>query len=409
MRKIIRFSKFFVPAAVISCVLAAAGITGFIINKGFTLGVDFQAGLIQEVKFAPTAFKITWSGTTRAALSHNSGNIFIIISGSGIESRTFTFPFAEYATIGSLSQAMMQQLEGLNISLSAPSNVSSHWLMFSTQGDPNLGDESPYTVHYLQPDSKIIDISEVRAAMVSLGQSASVQSMGLPADRHFMVRVQDKDEGRIKPEEVTRYLEAYFGAGEVVVLRSDYVDSRLSNILTRQAPLWISLALLSILFYSAVRFKFQYAVALVIGIMYDALVVIGFVTWTRMEFTASTIAAILTIIGYSTNNTIVVFDRVRENLRMYSDESFLDILNRSLTETLNRTIITTVSTLIAVVMLFVFTTGSMKDFALALMVGMLSGVYTTTFIASGIVNFWERKKVEREKNKLMSSSSAAAG
>jgi preprotein translocase subunit SecF len=400
MKKIIQFSKFFVPAAVISCILAAAGITGYIVNKGFTLGVDFQAGLIQEIKLAPTAFNITWSGTARAAFSHNSGNIFIVVSGSGIDGRTYTFPFSEYTTIGSLSQAMMQQLEGLEITLAANANVNTQWLLFSTQGDPNLGSETSYAVYYLQPGTAGVDISDIRSAMASFGQSVSVQMMGQPSDRHFMVRVQDKEDGRIRPEEVTRYLESYFGKGEVVVIRSDYVDARLSNILARQAPLWISFALLSILVYSAFRFKFQYAVSLVIGIMYDALVVIGFVTWTRMEFTASTIAALLTIIGYSTNNTIVVFDRIRENLRIYPDDGFLNILNRSLTETLNRTIITTVSTLLAVVSLYVFTTGSMKDFALALIVGMCSGVYTTTFIASGIVNFWERKKIEREKRSL---------
>jgi preprotein translocase subunit SecF len=116
-----------------------------------------------------------------------------------------------------------------------------------------------------------------------------------------------------------------------------------------------------------------------------------------MEFTTSTIAAILTIIGYSTNNTIVVFDRIRENLKLFPDLQFTELLNRSLTETLSRTIITTVSTLLAVMMLFVFTTGSMKDFALALIVGMCSGVYTTTFIASGIVNFWDKKRLEKAK------------
>jgi preprotein translocase subunit SecF len=161
----------------------------------------------------------------------------------------------------------------------------------------------------------------------------------------------------------------------------------------------VGFTLLLMLIYSTIRFKFHYAVGLVIGIMYDALVVIGFVAWTRMEFTTSTIAAILTIIGYSTNNTIVVFDRIRETKRIYPDDSFVDVLNRSLSETLNRTIITTVSTLIAVLSLFIFTVGSMKDFALALIIGMLSGVFTTMFIASGIAYFLEKKLLEREKRK----------
>jgi len=403
MKRIIRFSKFFFPAAILSCILAALGITGYVINKGFYLGVDFQAGLIQEVQFAPTALNIKWTGTSNAVLSHDSGSISIVITGSGVESKTFTFLFREYNTIGPLAQAMIQQIEGLEVSLVAREDTNTQWLKFSTQGNPNLRDETGYVVHYLEPGSSLIDISEVRAAMASLGQSVSIQNMGQPQSRHFMVRVQNREEGRVKQEEITKFLEAYFGNGEVVVLRSDYVDSRFSKNLTDQAGLLVFLTLLLILAYSTFRFKLQYAVSLVIGITYDALVIIGFVAWTRMEFTTSTIAAILTIIGYSTNNTIVVFDRVRETRRMYPEDNFLNVLNRSLSETLSRTIITTLSTLLAVMSLFIFTTGSMKDFALALMVGMISGVYTTTFIASGIVNFWENKKQQREKRKLVSA------
>lgn len=400
MKKIIRFSKFFVPAAIISCVLAALGITGYIVNKGFNLGVDFQAGLIQEVQLAPTAFDVKWTGTSNAILSHDSTNISIVITGSGVESRTYTFSFNEYNTVGSLTRAMTQQIEGLEINLAARENVSSQWLKFSTQGNLYLGNVNPYVVHYLASDnSAVVQISEVRAATASLGQSVSVQNMGEPGDRHFMIRVQNRENERVRPEEITRYLETYFGSGEVVVLRSDYVDSRFSKNLTDQAGMLVFLTLLLMLAYSTFRFKFPYAVSLVIGIMYDALVVIGFVVWSRMEFTTSTIAAILTIIGYSTNNTIVVFDRIRENRRIYPDDVFVDVLNRSLTETLSRTIITTVSTLLAVLALFIFTTGSMKDFALALIVGMTSGVYTTMFIASGIVNFWSKKAVERQKRK----------
>jgi len=406
MKRIIRFSKFFLPAAVISCILAVLGISGYIINRGFNLGVDFQAGLIQEVQLAPTAFSLSWTGTANAILSHDSGNIYIVIAGSGVENRTFTFPFSEYTTIAFLTQAMTRQIEGLEVTLSARGNINTQWLKFSTQGNPYLGYETPYTVHYLDPDSAGISISEVRLAMASLGQSVSVQSMRQSRDRYFMIRVQDNESGRVRPEEITRFLEAYFGKGEVVVMRSDYVGSRFSKNLTDQAGLLVALTLLLMLVYSTIRFKFRFAVSLVIGIMYDALVIIGFVVWTRMEFTTSTIAAILTIIGYSTNNTIVVFDRIRETRRIYPDDPFVDVLNRSLSETLNRTIITTVSTLIAVMCLFIFTTGSMKDFALALIVGMISGVYTTTFIASGILNLWDKKAAEYEKRKLKLNQAA---
>jgi len=184
------------------------------------------------------------------------------------------------------------------------------------------------------------------------------------------------------------------------VLRSDYVGSRFSKDLTDQAGILIALTLLLVLIYSTIRFKLQYAVGAVVAIIYDVLVIIAFMVWTRMEFTTLSIAAILTILGYSTNNTIIFFDRVRENLRIYPDHQFIDILNISLTGILGRTIITTATTMLAVMALFIFTTGSMKDFALALLVGMTSGVFTTLFIVSGFVNFWQNIKIKREKKKL---------
>ena len=128
---------------------------------------------------------------------------------------------------------------------------------------------------------------------------------------------------------------------------------------------------------------------------------VAFVVWTRMEFNTTTIAAILTILGYSINDTVVVFDRMKETRRIYPDDTFVNVMNRAISETLSRTIITTLTTMLAVVSLYVFTTGSMKDFALALLVGMISGVYSTIFIASGLVYFWDQQAKKREKKKLV--------
>jgi preprotein translocase subunit SecF len=128
---------------------------------------------------------------------------------------------------------------------------------------------------------------------------------------------------------------------------------------------------------------------------------VTFLVWTKMEFNITTIAAILTILGYSINDTVVVFDRMKETRRIYPDYAFVDILNRAITETLSRTVITTITTMLAVISLFIFTSGAMKDFALALIVGMLSGVYSTIFIASGFVYFWDGQARKREKKKLV--------
>jgi len=399
MKKTLRFSKFFLPAAIISSLIVIFSVTGYV-TKGFTLGVDFQAGLIQEVQLAPTAFSLRWFGTTNATLSFDRNSLYIVESGSGVESKTYAFPFNEYGTIGSLADAMRQQLEGLEFSMTANEGVNSQWLIFSSQSNPYLNDETPYIVHYLDPQSAPVSIADVRTAMAGFGQGVSVQNIGAPSERHFMIRVEDEDEGRVRSDQITQTLETYFGQGGVAAIRSDYVGSRFSKNLTDQAGILMGLTLLLILVYASIRFKAQYAIGAVLAIINDAVVIVAFVVWTNMEFTTSTIAAILTILGYSINNTIVVFDRIRENVRINPDSPIVDVMNTSLTAVLSRSIITTLTTMLAVVFLFIFATGSMKDFALALLVGMTSGVYTSLFIATGFVYFWEKQKAKRGKKKL---------
>ena len=449
MRKIIPFSRMFVPATVFSTILIVGGISAFFVMGGFNLGVDFQAGMVQEVRLAPTAFTLTWDGVGNAALSSGGNGMHVVNSGAGMETRSHSFLFSDYPTVGALVTAMTSQLEGLNANLYVSGETNSQWLMRGALGDPVLG-SVPHRVHYLDPLADEVPISTIRDIMEeSLGQAVVVQNMGQPSDRHFLIRVQTEggrptnasdgasesglpseflfnmmegvESGETVPEDegipvatsatgrqnddITGILESHFGEGQVVVLRSDFVGSRFAGNLTDQIGLLIAATLLLVLFYASIRFRLQYAVGAVLGIIHDGIVVVAFVVVTRMEFNTITIAAILTILGYSTNNTIVVFDRIRENRRLYPEETFINIMNRSLTETLNRTIITTVTTMLAVMSLFIFTSGAMQDFALALMIGMTSGVYTTTFIVTAFMNFWEKQKVKKAKRATVALAS----
>ena len=405
MQRIIHFSKFFIPAAVISAIIAVFGIAGYFLNKGFNLGVDFRAGLIQEVQFAPTAFRLTYNGPGIASVSLSRTSLEIIISGAGLEERTHRFAFTTYPAQGDIVRGL-RSVEGMGVSESAPANVNSAWLIQSAQSSPTLSVTAPFIVHYLPPDAKPVLIEDVRASLLPLG-TVSVQELGARSERRFMIRIEDSELDSVRgvpAEKIISSLENSFGEGEVAVTRSDYVGSRFSKHLTDQVGILLAFTLLLMLIYMTIRFKLQYAVGAVIGIVYDGIVIVAFVVWSRMEFNTTTIAAILTILGYSTNNTIVVFDRIRENRRIFPDDTFVDVLDRSLTGTLGRTIITTVTTMLAVLSLFIFTTGSMRDFALALLVGLTSGVYTTMFIASGFVHFWEINKVKKNKRKLALAS-----
>jgi preprotein translocase subunit SecF len=400
MKRIVGFSKFFLSAAILSLILVVFGIVGYAL-WGFNLGVDFQAGLIQEVQFAPTAFSLTWKGQGNAAVSFDRSSLYIVVSGAGVEGVTRQFSYTEYPSLGALISAL-NRVEGLSADFGAPADTSTQWLLYSARGNPQLGSD-PFVVHYLRPGSDPVPIQDVREALAGLGRNVQVQRIGQEADRHFMIRLQEEGESGVRTEQIIDLLETRFGAGGVSLIRSDYVGSRFSKNLTDQAGILLGLTLLLILAYSSIRFKPQYAIGAVIAIVHDALIMVAFVTWTRMEFNTTTIAAILTILGYSINDTIVIFDRIRETRRIYPDDPFGTVLNRSLTETLSRTIITTLTTMLAVLFLFVFTSGSMKDFALTLLVGMTSGVYSTVFIASGFVNFWDLQAKKRAKKQRSAS------
>ncbi|MDR2792185.1 MAG: protein translocase subunit SecF [Treponema sp.] len=413
MKNIIRFSKAFLVCAIISVVLIVTGLIGYVLKGGFNLGVDFQAGLIQEIQFAPPALRLTYTGTGNASISFDRNSLYIVISGAGVEGKTHPFPYAEYTTIGSMSAAL-SGISGLGVDAAVPADVQTALFVQSAAGNPQLGAD-PFVVHYLPPNTAPISIEQVRESLSSLGE-VSVQVLGQPEDRRFMIRMQDSElNGEVPAEKIITALETNaalnVGIDGVAVTSSSYVGSRFSQALSSQAGILMALTLVLILIYASIRFKPQYAIGAVLAIAHDALIMVTFITWTRMEFNTTTIAAILTILGYSINDTIVIFDRVRETRRLYPEDSFVEALNRSISETLGRTVITTVTTMLAVISLYIFTSGSMKDFALALLVGMTSGVYSTIFIACGFVNFWDiavKKNEKKRRAKSIAAGNAAA-
>ena len=397
--KIIRFSRAFVPAAVVSLVVVLFGISGYFFNKGFNLGIDFQPGLIQEIQFAPRAISLVYDGPGNARITLNRVSLAIAVSGAGVQGQTYEYLLADYGTAGAFAQAL-SQIGGLSAESPVPS-APFRTLVLDALSNPQLSEE-PYWIHYIPRDAAPVPIDEVRRAIDAFWDPA-VQTAGSPADNHFMIRMQESDmtesvssgaaaseQGTFGTGNISDALEKAFGEGEIAVTSSSLVGSRFSKNLTSQAGLLLGLTLLLILIYASIRFKPQYAIGAVLAILHDGLVVVAFVVWTRMEFNTTTIAAILTILGYSINDTIVIFDRIRETRSLFPGEALSRLLDRSISETLSRTFITTLTTMIAVVMLYIFTSGSMKDFALALLVGMVSGVYSTIFIAAGFVLFWDR-------------------
>ncbi|AHE62963.1 protein translocase subunit SecF [Borrelia parkeri] len=179
-------------------------------------------------------------------------------------------------------------------------------------------------------------------------------------------------------------LNTEFGAN-VEILDSYFIDSNFSSILRTKSMLLVCLTFTLILFYVALRFRLSYAVASIFATIHDILFVVAFLGIFRIEINSSIIVSILTIIGYSLNDTIIIFDRIRENSRNMTDTLFVNILNVSIKQTLSRTILTSMTTFVAVLSIYVFTEGAIKDFSLIFMVGVVVGTYSSIFIASPIL------------------------
>lgn len=168
----------------------------------------------------------------------------------------------------------------------------------------------------------------------------------------------------------------------------DLVDPRIGKELTTNAIISVALASIGILAYIALRFEYRFGVAGVVALIHDVLVTLGLFSLLRQEVNSPFVAALLTVVGYSINDTIVVFDRIRENLRNRPNDSTAAIVDDSINQTLTRSINTSLTTLLAVLALFIFGSSTIRDFTLALVIGITVGTYSSIFIASPIWAIW---------------------
>jgi len=262
--------------------------------------------------------------------------------------------------------------------------IASGVFSFATRGI-NLGiDFKPGSVEEVTIKGAA-GIEDVRAALSGIG-GVSVKKLG-SAEDSYQIRagVEESEGGKITEALVNKY-----GEGNVDVLKTDFICSSMSSSLARQSIFLLLGTMLLIWLYATIRFHWDFALGAIVALLHDICIMFTFITWSQLEFSTTTLAAVLTIVGYSINATVVILDRVRYNLPLMEVKNFKDLLDQSLSDTLARSIITTVTTLFAVVALYLFTTGSIKDFALAMTVGLLSGCYSSIFISSGFINFTRR-------------------
>lgn len=233
-------------------------------------------------------------------------------------------------------------------------------------------------------------VAEIRDALASAGFSdvfIQYQHDAAATKEYLVVKCAYESGEKVAPALNTAFPQANFEA-----LALDKVQPAIGKEIMISAGWAVFWALVAILIYVSFRFEFPFAVGAVVAVIHDVLMTVGWFCLTGRQFSATFVAAILTIVGYSINDTIVVFDRIREDLRLGTHGTFKEIMNRAINETLSRTVLTGCTTLLATLSLYILGGGAINDFAFCFMVGIITGTYSSIFIASPIVLWWNRKK-----------------
>jgi preprotein translocase subunit SecF len=233
------------------------------------------------------------------------------------------------------------------------------------------------------------DAARIKDGLASLELGSVVVQRFGDDPNEFLIRVQESGEGKDLSGLISGSLESVYGEGKVDIRRVEMVGPQVGKDLRQKGLLSISYAMIGILVYIAWRFELRYAIGAIIALFHDVLITLGAFSITGREIDLPIIAAFLAIIGYSLNDTIIVYDRIRENYGKHQKLGFGEVVNRSINETLSRTILTSGTTLLVVLALFIFGGGVIHNFAFAMLVGILVGTYSSIFVASPLLILWQ--------------------
>jgi preprotein translocase subunit SecF len=270
-----------------------------------------------------------------------------------------------------------------------PENARATEVKFSAGGDKIS------TRYDFDPDLSKIKEQIGSVPGVALRASATNPQVLNPRDRRVEIQLLSKG------DQLIERLQAKLGADVVPdhALRVEWVGPKAGKQLRDSARNAVAIAIVFIMLYLAFRFDLRFAPGVVVACIHDAMVVIGVFILLRKEITLSTIAAVLTVIGYSMNDTVVVYDRIRENLGKHRGKSFARIINLSVSETLSRTILTSGLTMLSILAFFVYGTGVIKDFMLALIVGIVAGTYSSIYVAAPLTEWIDTRMAKRSDQK----------
>ena len=257
------------------------------------------------------------------------------------------------------------------------------------------------TLIELRTDTSI-SASAIRDSLKSMNLGdINVKKFGKEGDYLIKVEQKNTNNSNLIPE-IKKTLADNLNA-DVDFRRVENVGPKVSAELLESSIIAISLALAAMLFYIWIRFEWQFSIGSIIALFHDVIITLGIFSVLSLEINLSIIAAVLTIVGYSMNDTVVIYDRIRENLLKYTKISISDISNLSINETLSRTIITSITTLLALISIYILGGEILRGFSFAMILGVIIGTYSSMFVASPILKFFRvsYKTLEKEEEKIL--------
>ncbi len=373
---------------VLSCIL--------MIYPGPNYGTDFKGGTEVEIAFTGTVD----ANTVRTAVerSHFVAPDVVQVVDANNESH-FLIRVQEVSALDDARKTAVEQAfcHGNGAPQGCAPEARASEVKFSAGGD-KISARFDVT-----PNLEMISAA-VRSAGVSFRASDTNPQLVNPRDHRVEIQV------RSKGDELVEGLRKELGAELVPErpLRVEWVGPKAGKQLRDGARNSVAIAIVFIMLYLAFRFDLRFAPGVVLACVHDALVVIGVFILFKKEITLSTIAAVLTVVGYSMNDTIVVYDRIRENLGKHKKKAFADVINISVSETLSRTILTSGATMLSVVAFAIWGTGVIKDFAIAMIIGIVAGTYSSIYVAAPLTEWIDGLLARSNQGKTVAKAPRAA-
>ncbi len=377
----------------ISVALLLIGVAAYFLRGGFAFGIDFTGGTIINIKFnqTPNLDRIRDS-LKSSSVTPPTIQRYDLPGKNTVQVRMQTALGAEQDDMASSQDQLVAQLR----KSFDPEHVGSPLVDFNNVGLDTL---NKYLLS-ADPDnmkSQNKTTQEIDGHYRTLAQSMLDYRN---KDREGLVNSLDELKGASGVSAVAvEGLKKNYYAGPFAVKGLESIGAIVGSDLRRRATLAVGLSFLAMLVYIGFRFKPIYGVAAILALFHDVLITLGLFALTQKEISLTVIAALLTLVGYSVNDTIVIFDRVRENLRLMRKESLFQVLNLSINQTLSRTIMTSGFTFLAVLSLFLFGGEVLNGFSFALTVGIILGSYSTIALASTVVEWWYRSVEQKPKRK----------